>query len=174
MINRGNGITIWQQEHVSRIKAFSVLYMVITSWNIIWYKFWSKPLPQPELHISSIKCKGLASFDALLVFWQYSAIMCTHTECGESFKWGRLPIKTLYFFPSPCLHCTLSFGANNCYSDVALSNFHDQECGSRNHPLASLTLFSFLPIIELAINIYEGIWIIWIEMKNIILRRKEK
>lgn len=60
--------------------------------------------------------------------------------------------------------CFLSFATNNCYSYVALNNFHDQGCGSKKPPLASLTLLSFLPISELSINIYESIWIMWIKM----------
>lgn len=56
------------------------------------------------------------------------------------------------------------YSANDCYSDVALSNFHDRGCGSRNPPLASLTRLSLLPISKLIINIYDVIWIMWIGM----------
>lgn len=76
---------------------------------------------------------------------------------------GKWQIKALTApFPLGCAHSHLL--QKNCYSDVALNNFHDQGCGSRKPPLASLTLLCFLPISVLAIHIYEDIWIMWIEL----------
>lgn len=69
------------------------------------------------------------------------------------------------FLPSPRLfsHFLCWAWKKNCYSVVALNNFHNLGCGNRKPLLASPTLFS-LPISERAINIYEDIWIMWIEL----------
>lgn len=108
-----------------------------------------------------------------------AALSGTPAYCLENFNWlvlileenlvsqcGWLPIKTL----SASFPLAVSIAVSHlrhkkkCYSVVALNNFPDQGCGSRKPLLASLTLLPFFPISELAINIYEGIWIMWIEM----------
>lgn len=79
--------------------------------------------------------------------------------------WAKWQIKAITAsFPLPVSFARSHLLHKNCYSDVALNNFRDQGCGSRKPLLASLTLLSFLPISEHAINIYEDIWIMWIEL----------
>lgn len=79
--------------------------------------------------------------------------------------WAKWQIKALTAsFPLPVSFARSHLLHKNCYSDVALNNFRDQGCGSRKPLLASLTLLSFLPISEHAINMYEDIWIMWIEL----------
>lgn len=77
---------------------------------------------------------------------------------------GNCQLKLLLLPLLPLSPWLSHYSANDCYSDVALSNFHDRGCGSRNPPLASLTHLSLLPISKLIINIYDVIWIMWIGM----------
>lgn len=97
-----------------------------------------------------------------------------HAQKVSDFSFEIKPIRRKWlsresphcFLPSPRLssHFLCWAWKKNCYSVVALNNFHNLGCGNRKPLLASPTLFSFLPIWERAINIYEDIWIMWIEL----------